>query len=143
MELTMPPSMLVQSKGRFRERKKLTMVKAQVYWKATKSKKSQMLDDFCESTGTVGDMRPGSCTRQDSGTSWETVFSWLILRSISTDTVYPGMVLLCCRHSSPSGVPAPSWGQSVWLQAWLSSWRTSPLTDISLSMRRSEDSSSR
>src|SRR5450830_3454 len=35
----------------FRERKKLTMVKAQVYWKATKSKKSQMLDDFCESTG--------------------------------------------------------------------------------------------
>jgi len=51
MELTMPPRMLVQSKGRFRERKKLTMVKAQVYWKATKSKKSQMLDDFCESTG--------------------------------------------------------------------------------------------
>ena len=43
--------MLVQSKGRFRERKKLTMVKAQAYWKATKSKKSQMLDDFCESTG--------------------------------------------------------------------------------------------
>jgi len=33
------------------ERKKLTMVKAQAYWKATKSKKSQMLDDFCESTG--------------------------------------------------------------------------------------------
>src|SRR5450830_1064098 len=51
MELTMPPRMLVQSKGRFRERKKLTMVKAQAYWKATKSKKSQMLDDFCESTG--------------------------------------------------------------------------------------------
>src|SRR5450830_489231 len=47
----MPPRMLVQSKGRFRERKKLTMVKAQAYWKATKSKKSQMLDDFCESTG--------------------------------------------------------------------------------------------
>jgi hypothetical protein len=39
MELTMP------------ERKKLTMVKAQAYWKAGKSKKSQMLDDFCESTG--------------------------------------------------------------------------------------------
>ena len=51
MELTMPPRMLVQSKGRFRERKKLTMVKAQAYWKATKSKKSRMLDDFCESTG--------------------------------------------------------------------------------------------
>jgi transposase InsO family protein len=33
------------------ERKKLTMVKAQAYWKAGKSKKSQMLDDFCESTG--------------------------------------------------------------------------------------------
>jgi hypothetical protein len=34
-----------------RERKKLTMVNAQAYWKAKKSKKSQMLDDFCESTG--------------------------------------------------------------------------------------------
>jgi len=34
-----------------RERKKLTMVKAQTYWKARKSKKSVMLDDFCESTG--------------------------------------------------------------------------------------------
>ena len=33
------------------ERKKLTMVKAQAYLKATKTKKSQMLDDFCESTG--------------------------------------------------------------------------------------------
>src|SRR5450756_1894487 len=56
--------------------------------------------------GIAADMRPVSCVRQDSGTSWETVFSWLILRSISTDTVHPGMVLLCCRHSSPSGVPA-------------------------------------
>ena len=34
-----------------RERKKLTLVKAQTYLKATKSKKSVMLDDFCESTG--------------------------------------------------------------------------------------------
>jgi len=34
-----------------RERKKLTMVKAQAYLKAKKSKKSVMLDDFCESTG--------------------------------------------------------------------------------------------
>jgi len=34
-----------------RERKKLTLVKAQAYLKATKSKKSQMLDDFCQSTG--------------------------------------------------------------------------------------------
>jgi hypothetical protein len=34
-----------------RERRKLTMVKAQTYWKATRSKKSQMLNDFCESTG--------------------------------------------------------------------------------------------
>jgi len=32
------------------ERKKLAMVKAQAYWKATKSKNSQMLDDFCQST---------------------------------------------------------------------------------------------
>jgi len=34
-----------------RERKKLTLVKAEAYWKATKSKKSRMLDDFCQSTG--------------------------------------------------------------------------------------------
>jgi len=34
-----------------RERKKLTMVKAQAYLKAGKTKKSVMLDDFCESTG--------------------------------------------------------------------------------------------
>ena len=33
------------------ERKKLTMVKGQVYLKAGKAKKSAMLDDFCESTG--------------------------------------------------------------------------------------------
>src|SRR5664280_1967702 len=45
------PRMFVQSKGRFRERKKLTLVKAQAYWKATKSKKSQMLDDFCQGAG--------------------------------------------------------------------------------------------
>jgi hypothetical protein len=63
MELTMPPEhvgpmrrayfprMLVQSEGRFQERKKLTMIKAQAYLKAGKTKKSVMLDDFCESTG--------------------------------------------------------------------------------------------
>jgi len=51
MELTMPPRMLVQSEGRFQERKKLTMVKAQAYWKARKTKKSAMLDDFCEGAG--------------------------------------------------------------------------------------------
>jgi len=34
-----------------RERKKLTMVKAQAYLRAGKAKKSMMLDDFCESTG--------------------------------------------------------------------------------------------
>ena len=63
MGLTMPPEhvgpmrrayfprMLVQSKGRFRERKKLTMVKAQAYLKAGKAKKSAMLNDFCEPTG--------------------------------------------------------------------------------------------
>jgi len=38
-------------KLKMRERKKLTMVKAQVYLKAGKTKKSAMLDDFCESTG--------------------------------------------------------------------------------------------
>jgi hypothetical protein len=33
------------------ERGKLTMVKAQAYWKARKTKKSAMLDDFCEGAG--------------------------------------------------------------------------------------------
>ena len=33
------------------ERKKLTLVEAQRYVKASKVKKSAMLDDFCESTG--------------------------------------------------------------------------------------------
>jgi hypothetical protein len=33
------------------ERKKLTMLVAQANGKATKSKKTQMLDDFCQSTG--------------------------------------------------------------------------------------------
>ena len=33
------------------ERKKLAIVVAQAYGKATKSKKTQMLDDFCQSTG--------------------------------------------------------------------------------------------
>ena len=33
------------------ERKKLTLVKAQAYLRAGKTKKSAMLDDFCESTG--------------------------------------------------------------------------------------------
>jgi len=58
MELTMPPRMLVQSprgccrirgaysEGRFQERKKLTMVKAQAYLKAGKTRKSKVLGDF-------------------------------------------------------------------------------------------------
>jgi len=33
------------------ERKKLAMVKAQTYLKAGKTKKSAMLDDFCEGMG--------------------------------------------------------------------------------------------
>jgi len=33
------------------ERKKLTMVKAQAYLKAGKTRKSAMLDDFCEEAG--------------------------------------------------------------------------------------------
>jgi hypothetical protein len=62
MELTMPPEhvgpmrraffprMLVQSEGRFQERKKLAMVKAQTYLKAGKTKKSAMLEhETCES----------------------------------------------------------------------------------------------
>ncbi len=45
------PEDVVVSEGCTQERKKLTMVKAQAYLKATKTKKSQMLDDFCASTG--------------------------------------------------------------------------------------------
>jgi len=33
------------------ERKKLTMLKAQAYLKAGKTRKSAMLDDFCEEAG--------------------------------------------------------------------------------------------
>jgi len=51
MELTMSPRTLAQSEWWSRKRKKLTLVKAQTYLKAGKSKKSAMLDDFCESTG--------------------------------------------------------------------------------------------
>jgi hypothetical protein len=51
MELTMPPRMLVQSEGRFQERGKLTMVKAQAYLKAGKTKKSVTLDDFWKGAG--------------------------------------------------------------------------------------------
>jgi hypothetical protein len=39
------------SEGRFQERGKLTMVKAQAYLKAGKTRKSEVLDDFCEETG--------------------------------------------------------------------------------------------
>jgi len=41
MALTMPPRMLVQSEGRFQERKKLTMVKAPAYLKAGKTKEAR------------------------------------------------------------------------------------------------------
>jgi len=51
MKLKMPPRILVQSEGRFQAGKKLTMVKAEAYLKAGKTKKSAMLDNFCESTG--------------------------------------------------------------------------------------------
>jgi hypothetical protein len=43
--------MLVQSEGRFQERKKLTMVKAQTCLTAGKTATTVVLDDFCESTG--------------------------------------------------------------------------------------------
>src|SRR5664280_192898 len=86
------PRMFVQSKGRFRERKKLTLVKAQAYWKATKSKKSQMLDDFCQGAGYC--RRYASRVLHLAGQRYllgDCILSWLILRSISTDTVHPGM----------------------------------------------------
>ncbi|WP_126855191.1 hypothetical protein [Candidatus Cryosericum septentrionale] len=47
----MPPRILVQSEGRFQEGKKLTMVKAEAYLKAGKTRKSEVLDDFREEAG--------------------------------------------------------------------------------------------
>jgi hypothetical protein len=110
MELTMPPRMLVQSKGRFRERKKLTMVKAQAYWKATKSKKSQMLDDFCESTGYCRRYAArvlhqagqryllGDCVLVADPTKHIQVHPSHWTNMLRGDTVLPGMVLPSCRH---------------------------------------------
>ena len=43
---------------------------------------------------TAGDMPPGSCIRQDSAPSWETVSWWLTPRSTSTGTALSGMALL-------------------------------------------------
>jgi hypothetical protein len=51
------------------ERKKLTMVKTQVYVKAWKTKKSVMLENFCEGAGYCGRhvARSGSATTLPSG----------------------------------------------------------------------------
>src|SRR5450756_1772544 len=107
-----------------RERKKLTLVKVQAYWKATKSKKSQMLDDFCQSTG--------YCRRYASR----------VLHQAGQRYLLGDCILVADPAKHIHRHRPPRYGPLV-LQAWLSSWRTSPLTDISLSMRRSEDSSSR
>jgi hypothetical protein len=107
------------------ERKKLTMVVAQAYWKATKSKKTQMLDDFCQSTG--------YCRRYAARVLHQACQRYLLgdcilvadpakhvqvrpsheMDMLGRDTVLPGMVPMCSRHSSPSGVPVPSWVLSV------------------------------
>jgi len=110
MELTMPPRMLVQSKGRFRERKKLTMIKAQAYLKAKKSKKSAMLDDFCESTGYCRRYAArvlhqagqryllGDCILVADPTKHIQVHPSHWTNMLRGDTVLPGMVLPSCRH---------------------------------------------
>jgi hypothetical protein len=80
------------------ERGKLTMVKPQAYLKAGKTKKSEVLDDFCGGWDIAGNMRPVSCARQDSGISWKSASWSLIPRSVCAGTVLPGTTLRCRRH---------------------------------------------
>lgn len=47
------------------------MVKARTYLRTRKAKKSEVLDDFCKEEGYCRRHAAVSCTRQDSGTSWE------------------------------------------------------------------------
>jgi hypothetical protein len=85
MEPTMPPEhvgpmrraffprMLVQSEGRFQERKKLTMVKAQTCLTAGKTATTAVLDDGCESPAPAGDIPPRWATSRRMGISiWMT-----------------------------------------------------------------------
>src|SRR5450830_1397787 len=141
MELAMPPRMLAQSEGRFQERKKLTMVKAQAYLKAGKTKKSVMLDDFCESTG--------YCRRHAARVLH---LAYLLgdcipvadpTKHIHRYRLPHGTALWSNRHSSPSGQPAPSLVLSVWQEACPFSWRTSSPMGTSIWMRGHEVSSSR
>jgi len=92
------------------ERKKLTLVKAQAYWKATKRKKSQMLDNFCQSTGYCrrylarvlhragGRYLLGDCVLVADPTKHIQVHPSHWTNMLRGDTVLPGMVLPSCRH---------------------------------------------
>jgi hypothetical protein len=92
------------------ERKKLTMVKAQAYLKAGKTKKSVMLDDFCESTGYCRRYAArvlhqagqryllGDCVLVADPTKHIQVHPSHWTNMLRRDTVLPGMVLPSCRH---------------------------------------------
>jgi len=77
------------------ERKKLTLVKAQRYVKASKAKKTVMLDDFCESTG--------YCRRYAARVLHEAGGRYLLGETIlvadpTKCIVLPGMVPRSSRH---------------------------------------------
>jgi len=76
------------------ERKKLTMAKAQAYLKAEKTKKSVMLDDFCEGAGYC--RRHAARVLHQAGRRYllgECILWSLTSRSMCTGTVLPGMAL--------------------------------------------------
>ena len=103
------------------ERKKLTLVKAQAYWKATKRKKSQMLDNFCQSTGYCrrylarvlhragGRYLLGDCVlvadptkhiqvHPSHWTNMQNTLGYKNILGLRGDTALPGTVLPSCRH---------------------------------------------
>jgi hypothetical protein len=76
----------------------LTMVKAQAYLRAGKTRKLEVLDNFCEGRDTAGDMRPVSCSRQDSALSWERRCWSEVPRNVCAGTSLPCTALRYRRH---------------------------------------------
>jgi hypothetical protein len=76
----------------------LTMVQAQAYLKAGKTRKSEVLDDFCEGEGYC--RRHAARVLQQAGQRSLLGEEILVAtpRSICTGTVLPGMALQCRRH---------------------------------------------
>ena len=129
-------------KLKMRERKKLTMVKAQVYLKAGKTKKSAMLDDFCESTGYC--RRHAAWVLHQAGQRY--LLGKCILVADSTKhlhrhhpPVWPCGAEGTDHHLERNHLPRPC----VRPEAWHSPRRTSSPMDISIWMTRHGGFSSR